>query len=71
MATHDVEFAVLIADRMMVMAQGEVVSNGDTASVVAESPAFAPQTSKILGPTWLTVGQVADCLGRQGDVAHA
>ena len=70
-ATHDVEFAVLIADRMLVMAQGEVVSNGDTASVVAESPAFAPQTSKILGPSWLSVGQVAECLDRRGDVEHA
>jgi energy-coupling factor transport system ATP-binding protein len=26
---------------------------------MAESPAFAPQVSKVLGPDWLTVAQVA------------
>lgn len=58
-ATHDVEFVAQVADRVMVMAQGEVVSSGPTARVVAESPAFAPQVLKILGDGWLTVEQVA------------
>lgn len=62
-ATHDVEFAALIADRVMVMAQGEVVSAGPSATVMAESPAFAPQTAKILGAGWLIVDQVAKRLG--------
>jgi hypothetical protein len=35
-----------------------VVSEGPTARVVAESPAFAPQVHKILGAPWLTVDQV-------------
>ena len=57
-ATHDVEFVAQVADEVMVLAEGEVVSSGPTARVVAESPAFAPQVHKILGPGWLTVEQV-------------
>jgi energy-coupling factor transporter ATP-binding protein EcfA2 len=57
-ATHDVEFVAQVADRVVVLAEGEVVSEGPTARVVAESPAFAPQVHKILGAPWLTVDQV-------------
>ena len=57
-ATHDVEFVAQVADRVVVLAEGEVVSEGPTAKVVAESPAFAPQVHKILGHGWLTVDQV-------------
>jgi energy-coupling factor transport system ATP-binding protein len=57
-ATHDVEFVAQVADRVVVLAEGEVVSEGPTARVVAESPAFAPQVHKILGAGWLTVEQV-------------
>ena len=58
-ATHDVEFAAYVADRVVVLAEGEVVSEGPMREVVAESPAFAPQVSKVLGPGWLTVAEVA------------
>jgi energy-coupling factor transport system ATP-binding protein len=61
-ATHDVEFVAQVADEVVVLAAGEVVSAGPTARVLAESPAFAPQTSKILGPGWLTVDQVRTAL---------
>jgi energy-coupling factor transporter ATP-binding protein EcfA2 len=57
-ATHDVEFVAQVAARVVVLADGEVVSEGPTARVVAESPAFAPQVHKILGDPWLTVEQV-------------
>jgi energy-coupling factor transport system ATP-binding protein len=57
-ATHDVEFAALAADEVVVLAEGEVVSSGPTRRVVTESPAFAPQVSKILGPGWLRVDEV-------------
>jgi energy-coupling factor transporter ATP-binding protein EcfA2 len=59
LASHDVEFLAHVADQCVVMAEGDVVSAGATAKVLAESPAFAPQVSKILGPDWLTVDQVA------------
>ena len=62
-ATHDVEFVAQVADRVVVLAEGEVVSAGPTARVVAESPAFAPQVQKILGDGWLTVEQVVEAAG--------
>jgi energy-coupling factor transport system ATP-binding protein len=57
-ATHDVEFAAVAADRVVVLAEGEVVSSGSTREVLAASPAFAPQVTKILGPGWLRVDEV-------------
>jgi energy-coupling factor transport system ATP-binding protein len=61
-ATHDVEFVARVADQVVVMAGGEVVSAGTTDRVLAESPAFAPQMSKILGDGWLTVQQVREAI---------
>ena len=61
-ATHDVEFVAQVADEVVVMAGGEVVSAGPSGRVLAESPAFAPQMSKILGEGWLTVDQVRAAL---------
>ncbi len=57
-ATHDVEFVAQVADDVVVLAEGEVVSSGPVRRVVAESPAFAPQVTKILGPPWLRVGEL-------------
>jgi energy-coupling factor transport system ATP-binding protein len=57
-ATHDVEFAAEAADEVVVLAEGEVVSSGPTRNVLAASPAFAPQVTKILGPGWLRVSEV-------------
>lgn len=61
-ATHDVEFVAEVADRVVVLADGEVVSSGDVVQVLAESPAFSPQVSKVLGQGWLTVPQVREAL---------
>jgi energy-coupling factor transporter ATP-binding protein EcfA2 len=58
-STHDVEFVAGSAHRVVVMAEGEIVADGPTASVIVASPAFAPQVAKILAPRpWLTVGQL-------------
>ena len=57
-ATHDVEFVAKAADEVVVLADGEVVSSGPVRRVVAESPAFAPQVTKVLGPPWLRVDEV-------------
>lgn len=63
LATHDVELAAEIADRVVILAGGEVVADGPTADVVVSSPAFAPQVAKILAPQpWLTVAQVEAAL---------
>lgn len=62
-ATHDVEFVAGVADRVVVLADGEVVADGPTAEVVVASPAFAPQVAKVLHPDrWLTVAEVAAAL---------
>ncbi|MGW0823543.1 ABC transporter ATP-binding protein [Streptomyces sp. NPDC002845] len=63
LATHDVELAAELADRVVILADGEVVADGPTADVVVASPSFAPQVTKILAPQeWLTVTQVRDAL---------
>src|SRR5690606_24347132 len=62
-ATHDVEFVAQACDRVVVLAEGEVVSDGPTRSVIAESPSFAPQVTKVLGAPWLRVDEVAAVLG--------
>ncbi|MGC4813710.1 ABC transporter ATP-binding protein [Micromonospora sp. DT228] len=62
-ATHDVEFATATADRVVVMADGEIVAAGGVPAVLTASPTFAPQVAKILAPLpYLTVGQVAAAL---------
>jgi energy-coupling factor transport system ATP-binding protein len=61
-STHDVEFVAQVAASVVVLAEGEVVSAGDVAKVLAESPAFAPQVAKVLGPGWLTVADVEGAL---------
>ena len=62
-ATHDVEFAARSCDRVMVMAEGEIVTDGPAASVLTASPTFAPQVAKVLAPLpYLTVGQVEAAL---------
>ncbi|MCX6433160.1 MAG: ATP-binding cassette domain-containing protein, partial [Actinobacteria bacterium] len=60
LATHDVELVAEVADRVVILAEGEVVADGPTTEVVTSSPMFAPQVAKILSPeSWLTVDQVA------------
>jgi energy-coupling factor transport system ATP-binding protein len=62
-ATHDVEFATAAADRVVVMADGDIVTDGPAPTVLTASPTFAPQIAKILAPLpYLTVDQVAAAL---------
>jgi energy-coupling factor transport system ATP-binding protein len=49
-ATHDVELAADLADRTVVVADGDIVTDGPTRDVVTSSPQFAPQISKVLAP---------------------
>ncbi|GAB3870588.1 ABC transporter ATP-binding protein [Terrabacter terrigena] len=65
LATHDVELAAEVADRVVILADGEVVTDGPAREVLSSSPAFAPQVTKVLLPqTWLTVAEVAGALER-------
>ncbi len=63
LSTHDVEFVADAADRVVVLAAGEVVADGPTSEVVVSSPAFAPQVAKVTAPGhWLTVDDVRRAL---------
>ncbi|MEP7192202.1 MAG: ATP-binding cassette domain-containing protein [Actinomycetota bacterium] len=62
-ATHDVELVAELADRVVVIADGELVTDGPADVVLAGSPAFAPQVAKVMHPQpWLTVADVAAAL---------
>jgi energy-coupling factor transport system ATP-binding protein len=62
-ATHDVEVVATVADRVVVLADGDVVADGPARDVVTHSPVFAPQVSKVLAPLpWLTVDEVERAL---------
>ncbi len=61
-ATHDVELAAIVADRVLVLAEGDLVADGAPAEILSGSTALAPQVSRILGPGWLTVDQVRGAL---------
>ena len=52
-ATHDIEFAADVANRVVVLAQGRVVADGPAVDVLCDSPAFAPQLAKVLAPARL------------------
>lgn len=52
-ATHDVEFAATVADRVVVLAEGTVVADGTATDILCDSPAFAPQVAKVLAPARL------------------
>lgn len=61
-ATHDVELAGEIADRVVMLADGEIISDGPPQEVIGDSTVFAPQTARVLGPRWLTPDVVAGAL---------
>ena len=64
LATHDVELAARVADRAVVLADGQIITNGPAREVVCHSPIFAPQVAKVLAPEeWLTVDEVRAALG--------
>ena len=63
LATHDVELAARVADRAVVLADGQIITDGPARQVVCHSPIFAPQVAKVLAPEeWLTVEEVRDAL---------
>ena len=63
LATHDVELAAEVATRVILLADGEIVTDGPVNEVLSSSPMFSPQVSKIMSPAhWLTVSDVAHAL---------
>jgi energy-coupling factor transport system ATP-binding protein len=69
LATHDVELVARLATRAVVLADGEIVADGDARDVVCDSPVFAPQVAKVLAPEpWLTVDEVRRALEAPVDI---
>ena len=63
LVTHDVELAAALADRVVLMSQGEIIAQGAPAEVLGASPFFAPQIARLFpGTGWLTP---EDVLGEQ------
>ena len=62
LATHDVELAAAAATRVVMLAGGETIADGDPATVLGDSRVFAPQMTRVFGPGWLTTEQVAEAL---------
>ncbi len=57
--THDVELAAALADRVVLLSQGEKIAEGAPAAVLGASPLFAPQVARLFpGSGWLTAADV-------------
>jgi len=64
LATHDVEFVAGCADRVVLLAGGDVVADAPARAVLQDSATFSPQVAKILRPVdVLTVDDVRGLLG--------
>lgn len=63
LATHDVELVAELANRVIFIADGDIVADGTTLDVLLSSPAFAPQVAKVVSPQpWLSVKDVVAAL---------
>jgi energy-coupling factor transport system ATP-binding protein len=62
-ATHDVELVARVADRVLVLADGELIDEGPPERVLGDSTVFAPQVTRVFGPPWMTPEQVAAAVG--------
>ena len=63
--THDVELAAQLADRVVLMSQGDIIADGDPATVMGASPLFAPQIARLFpNKGWLTTDDVLLSLAR-------
>ncbi len=58
LASHDVELAAECAQRVVLLADGQVVAAGPTRDVLTESVTFSTQVNKLFGGRYLTVEDV-------------
>lgn len=49
-STHDVEFAAAVGDRVIMMADAQIVADGPTRQICTASPVFAPQLARVFAP---------------------
>jgi energy-coupling factor transport system ATP-binding protein len=70
MATHDVELAAACADRVALMAEGQVVVDGLARQVMSDSQVFSSQINKLFrDPRFLVVEDVLAVVQRDGEAA--
>ena len=63
MASHDVELVAACADRVVLMAEGEIVVDGPAREVMSDSQIFASQINKLFrDPRFLVVADVLEAL---------
>jgi energy-coupling factor transport system ATP-binding protein len=66
MATHDVELAAACADRVVLLAEGQVVVDGPAREVMTDSQVFSSQINKLFrDPKFLVVDDVLQALGAE------
>ncbi|MCO5199084.1 MAG: energy-coupling factor transporter ATPase [Anaerolineae bacterium] len=71
LATHDVELAAALVDRVALLAEGKLVAMGNSADVLTSDPAFTPQIAELFPQTgWLTVADVLDGLMFRPKTTH-
>lgn len=64
LVTHDVELAAALADRVVLMSQGEIIADGRPSEVLGSSPLFAPQVARLFpNMGWLTTEDVLGAAG--------
>jgi energy-coupling factor transport system ATP-binding protein len=49
-ATHDVEFAAVLAERCLLLGRGRLMADGSTAEVLSGGRYFATEVARVLGP---------------------
>lgn len=63
LSSHDVEFVARVADRVVVLSEGEIITDGPASEVLTASPGIAPQVARILRPlSFLSVDAVRTAL---------
>jgi energy-coupling factor transport system ATP-binding protein len=72
LVTHDVELVAMLADRTIVLSQGEVIASGNTHEVLSTSPHFAPQIARLFpGSGWLTAPEALEGLHVTKESPHS
>jgi energy-coupling factor transport system ATP-binding protein len=67
LVTHDVELVAEVADRVLVLGDGEIIAEGLPEQVLPASPLFAPQIARLFPEQgWLTVEDALAGLGPAG-----
>lgn len=63
LVTHDVELVALVADRVCMLGDGEIVADGSVREVLTESVMFSSQTAKVMDDSrFLVVTDVLDAV---------